>query len=180
MDTLEKRIKALQESMDEVEMPDTQAIWAGVVTLPEKKAPWWRKPFWWIAFGLVLLGAGVSLGYWWSESKHLPAEQIPIAELPEPWRNKALEYQKQVSEQETQMHALLTANTQLPLEAKELEELDRLQQDFMADFQALPKDEKTAARYLHYYEQKIRILELIIKQIQLRKNETEKRRSLDI
>ncbi|MEO0008513.1 MAG: hypothetical protein RJA20_2709 [Bacteroidota bacterium] len=120
------------------------------------------------------------LGYWWNESNHRPSENIQIAELPEPWKNKVLEYQKLASEREHTVRTLLTSSAQLPFETGELEELDRFQQEFMADFQALPKDEKTAARYLHYYEQKIRILELIIKQIQLRKNETEKRPYLEI
>jgi hypothetical protein len=180
MDALEKRIKALQESMDHVEIPDTQAIWTGIVTLPEKRKPLWRSTVGWIIFGVLLLVTGIMLGYWWNESNHRPSENIQIAELPEPWKNKVLEYQKLASEREHTVRTLLTSSAQLPFETGELEELDRFQQEFMADFQALPKDEKTAARYLHYYEQKIRILELIIKQIQLRKNESEKRPSLEI
>jgi hypothetical protein len=180
MDALEKRIKALHESMEHVETPDTQAIWDGVVTQQVKKALWKRPSLWWITLGVLLLVSGILLGYWWNESKHRSSEEVQIAELPEPWHQKVLEYQKHASAQEYKMHALLTNRNAIPLEANELEELDHLQQDFMKDFRALPKDEKTAARYLHYYEQKIRILELIIKQIQLKRNETEKHQSREI
>lgn len=180
MDALEKRIKALQESLQTVETPDTQAIWAGIKTLPEPPKPWWRKPWWWIIGAVALLGAGAGLGIWWNESQHQETEPAVMATLPEAWRLKAVEYQKLVSNQENHLRSLLPEHSEFQIETSELELLDSMQRDFMADFQTLPKDEKTASRYLHYYEQKIRILELIIKEIQLRKNETEKRPSIDI
>lgn len=180
MDAFEKRIHELKDALDQVETPDIQGIWEGIATSQEKKKNWGRSSIWLITLGALLLSVGILLGYWWNESKQQLMEDVQIAKLPEPWHHKVLEYQKRASEQEYFMRTLLTGNTQLPLEALELEELDRMQKDFMADFQALPKNEKTAARYLHYYEQKIRILEMIIKQIQLRKNVTEKRQLLEI
>ncbi|MBL7828196.1 MAG: hypothetical protein JNJ57_16310 [Saprospiraceae bacterium] len=180
MDALEKRIQDLQQALENVEIPDEQAIWSGIKTLPETKRPWWHKPGWWVAFALVLLGTGAGLGYWWNESTHQQREPVLMAELPEPWQQKAADYQKLVSEHELEMRALLTNNSDLPSETAELELLEQMHRDFMSDFQTLPKDEKTASRYLHYYEQKIRILKLIIKEIQLRKNETEKQRTYDI
>lgn len=181
MDALEKRIKALQEPLEAVETPDAQAIWAGIRTLPEQPRPWWRKPWWWVVGAVALLGSGVGLGVWWNESQHQQPAPAAMAEaLPEAWRSKAAAYQQLVSHQENHLRSLLPEQTEFQIETSELELLDSLQRSFMADFQTLPKDEKTAARYLHYYEQKIRILELIIKEIQLRKNETEKHPSIDI
>lgn len=176
MDPLEKRIKELHDELQQVEQPDRLAIWNGIGRRPPLQAQTSRRPAWiWSAAAAVLLLIGAGAGFWWSESRHRHAEIAGINELPPEWQAKVQEYQLLVGRREKSLRQSSPDAFMASDEFRELQVLDSLQQTFLADFEALPKDQRTAERYLHYYEQKMRILELIIKEIEIRKHEEQKR-----
>ncbi len=172
MDPLEKRIKELQDELQQVEQPDRLHIWNGVTRIPlaKKTLPWA-----WTAAIIVLLAVGACLGYWWSQSRTPRIKAADFADLPPEWQAKIRAYQAEVSHQEKVLRVNRPSGSTAADELQELHLLDSLQQTFLADFETLPKDDyRTAERYLHYYEQKIRILELILKEVQIRKHEEER------
>lgn len=181
MDPLENRIKDLQDALQQVEQPDRLAIWAGVSPSPPVKATWVRRlPWRSAAAALALLLAGTSLGYWWNETRHRRLEAARFAELPPEWQAKVQVYQVLVGRQEAALKVNSPRGATAADERRELEVLDSLQAAFLADFETLPKDQRTAERFLRYYEQKNRILELILKEIQIRNHEAEKQAQLHI
>lgn len=176
MDPLEKRIKELHDELQQVEQPDRLAIWNGIVrTPPVEKRPEYRSPWRWAAAAAVLLLIGAGFGYWWSETRHRNTETAGLAYLPPEWQVKVREYQTLVGLREKALQLNRPDAFVASDEFRELQVLDSLQQTFLADFAAMPKDQRSAARYLHYYEQKMRIIELIIKEIEIHKHEEEKR-----
>ena len=172
MDPLEKRIKELQDELQQVEQPDRLHIWNGVTRIPPAKK---TLPWAWAAAAILLLAVGACLGYWWSQSQRPQIKAADFADLPPEWQAKIRECQTQVSHHEKTLRVNRPSGATAADELRELQLLDSLQQRFLADFETLPKDDyRTAERYLHYYEQKIRILELILKEVQIRKHEEER------
>lgn len=166
----------MHEELQQVEQPDRLAIWNGVVrTPPVAKRPEYRRPWRWAAAATVLLLIGAGFGYWWSENRHHNIETAGLTDLPPEWQVKVREYQTLVGRREKFLQTNRPDAFVASAEFRELQVLDSLQQTFLADFAAMPKDQRTAARYLHYYEQKMRIIELIIKEIEIHKHEEEKR-----
>lgn len=176
MDSIEKRIKELHDELQQVEQPDRLSIWNGIVRIPPvEKRPEFRSLWRWAAAATVLLLIGAGFGYWWSENRHRNTETAGVADLPLEWQVKVREYQTLVGYREKALQRSRPGPFVASEEFRELQVLDSLQQTFLADFAAMPKDQRTAARYLHYYEQKMRIIELIIKEIEKHKHEEEKR-----
>lgn len=176
MDPIERRIKDLQNELEQVEQPDRLAIWNGITSAKPVKTGWMQPlPTRWIAAAAIaLLLTGIGLGYWWNENRRHRPDTAVLADLPPQWQAKVREYQILVGRREQAVHVNAPRGAVLADELRELQLLDSLQQVFLADFESMPKDDRTAARCLHYYEQKIRILELILKEIQIRKHEAEK------
>lgn len=174
MDPLENRIRALQEAMESVEQPDKPAIWQGIAR-PEMRAPniSFKARFRWAAAAAVLLLGACTL-FWWQSTRQQRLEAATLAQLPAEWQFKARECQLLVKhyEQKAQLHRRDT--TAIADEIRVLREVNDLQASFLADFETLPKDQRTASRYLRYYEQRIRIMELIFKKIEIQKYEEER------
>ncbi len=166
----------MHDELQQVEQPDRLAIWNGIArTPPVAKRPEYRSPWRWAAAATVLLLIGAGFGFWWSETRHRNIEAAGLADLPPEWQVKVREYQTLVGRREKVLQTNRPDAFVASTEFRELQVLDSLQQTFLADFAAMPKDQRTAARYLHYYEQKMRIIELIIKEIEKSKHEEEKR-----
>ncbi len=181
MDPLEKRIDQLQDALQAVEQPDREAIWKGILLTPTvKNQPFYRQQWkWMVVTGLLILGSSY-LGYWYSETKKSPQKEIDLADLPLEYQIKVRQYQTLVGQKEAILHINRPAGSVAAEELQELQLLDSIQQVFLADFKALPKNERTIQRCLIYYEQKIRILELALKEIQIHKHEKERNTSLQI
>ena len=175
MDNLKKRLETLREELQQVEQPDKLAIWTGIASsLPVKPEKGFRLTRNWLLAAILLLSIGIGLGYWWRKNLSEASPNRGFAELPPVYENQLNQYQELVRQKEASLYVNSPNRASLAREFGELQLLDSLQQAFLSDFEALPKDYRTAQRYLHYYEQKIRILELIIKEIQIKNNEKEK------
>lgn len=175
MDPLEKRISALQDALQKVEQPDRQAIWNSISRPVVVKKHWIKQRWWiWVALAAVFLIIGARLGYWWSQTASAPPEDLALEALSPELQAEVHQYERLVSTKEQVLRVNLPKGAALTADLDELELLDSLHAQFLSDFPALPKDERSAQRYLHYYEQKIRILELLLKEIQLQKNEQER------
>lgn len=172
MDPLEKRFAALQEQFEQVEQPDRQAIWARIQHPAPLKAtrPVWQR----LLAACILLLVGVGIGWWWQQSASATREAAFLASLPPKAQAQIQQYQTLVRHKEMALQTYSAGGAAVPGDLTELQALDSLQQVFWDDVQALPKDEHTAQLYLRYYEQKIRILELVLKEIQIHEHEKER------
>ncbi|MCC6283160.1 MAG: hypothetical protein IT262_21310 [Saprospiraceae bacterium] len=172
MDPIEKRIDALREQFEQVEQPDRDAIWQRIQRpLPlQASRPRWH----WLAAACVLLLVGIGIGLWWPQRPPASGEAAFLAGLPPEWQQQIRQYQDQARHKELVLQTYSSKGTPVPGDIHELQVLDSLQQVFWDDFRALPKDEHTAQLYLRYYEQKIRILELVLKEIQIHEHEKER------
>ncbi len=175
MDPLEQRFKALQEELQGVEQPDQAAIWNKIRQKREKQRGVLIRLSWRRAAAVALILASVGFGYWWGRRGAPPSEASLIAELPSEWRHRVHSSRAVALRREADLRQNRPPNALAADEFRELHLLDSLHRDFMADLQSLPKDQRTAELFLQYYEQKIRILELISKEIQLYHYEEEKR-----
>ena len=172
MDPLEQRIKALQDDLQQVEQPDQLAIWNRIATTRPVKSRRLPPRHWMAAAALVLVGA--CLGYWWHAVQSRPDNTASLADMPPEWQARVQEYQVLIGRKEQALQLNRPRGSTASDEFQELQLLDSLHRAFMADFAALPKDQRTEERLLHYYEQKIRILELILKATQIRQHEEER------
>lgn len=160
--------------MQSVEQPDKLAIWKGVSRREvAPKKPLFRMGARWAAAAAMLL-LWVCAYYGWQNTRQQRMEAAAMAQLPVEWQLKAQEYQLLVKRYEQKM-PLNGQNTEaIADEVQVLREVDDLQASFLDDFATLPKDHRTAARYVRYYEQRIRILELIFKKLEIHKHEEER------
>lgn len=173
--SMEQRIQELRKELEEIEQPDRAAIWGGVQQKMGMKPrrfyqnPWLRAV---AASVAILLIAGA--GWWAHRLLYGYTNDIPLANLSPKWQKEVEQYQQVVNEKEEALHLENIDRNAYGEVLRELESLDSVQAQFKEDFRALPKDEKTIQTLLRYYEQKIRILELLSKEIQIKKNEQER------
>lgn len=177
MDKLEKRIGELRQELDAVEQPDRAKIWAEIQRnqglVPISKARQTMRGFWMgVAASIAVLlvaGAGwMAYQYW-----NLSPNEVAV-NLPPQWEQEQRQYQQLV---ENKMEELRLENIDRDAYRdvlKELEEIEQMQQEFEKELPALPKDDKTIQTLLRYYEQKIRILEILSREIQLKQHEEER------
>lgn len=175
MKELEQRIAALQEELEQVEQPDQAAIWGGVQRRLGRKPRRFYQNQWLQAIAasvaiIVIAGAG-----WWAHRLlYGSSDQLSVTNLSPRWQQEVQQYQQIVDHKERELRLENIDKDAFGEMLKELESLDSVQSEFRQDFQALPKDERTVQTLLRYYEQKIRILELLSKEIQIKKNEQER------
>lgn len=174
MAKFEQRIEAFREELEQIEQPDRAAIWGGVQRkLGVQSRSFYPSP--WARVGaasvIILLIAGAG---WWAYFWFNNAKDVPIANLSPQLQQKVQRYQDLVKNKERELHIDNINKNTFSEVLRELESLDSVQMEFRADFQALPKDERTVQTLLRYYEQKIRILELLSKEIQIKQNEKER------
>ncbi len=171
-DRFRNSIQALRDELDQVEQPDRAALWRRIQ--PQLPAKHRRMPAPAFLYGVAATVLFLLIAGWWvvygnySEAAQLHAK-LPAARRPELDRHFRLLQQKEQELQLTQLDR--TAYRQW---FAELATLDSLHGEYSADFNSLPKDDRTADLVLQHYEQKIRILELFSKEIQLQQHEKER------
>ncbi len=178
MDQLEKRIQALREEMDRVERPDRRTMWEeiqrqqGLTPIKSSRQTWRGFAMGAAASVAVLLIAGVS---WWAYQQMNTKHTAIAVNLPPQWQKEQQEYQQLI---ENKMQSLRLENIDKNAYREvlqELEHLDSMQLLFQQELPALPKDDRTILILMRYYEQKIRILEILSKEIQIQQNEKERK-----
>ncbi|MFN7118688.1 MAG: hypothetical protein ACK4TA_17955 [Saprospiraceae bacterium] len=175
MDKLEQRIAALREELEQVEQPDRAAIWGGVqrkMGTPARR--FYQHPSWRAVAASVAILLIASAGWWAHRLLYGYSEDITLTHLSPEWQKEIKYYQQLVNEKERTLHLENIDRDAFSEVLRELESLDSVQAEFRQDFRALPKDERTVQTLLRYYEQKIRILELLTKEIQIKQNEQER------
>lgn len=174
VDKLEKRIQELRGELESVEQPDRAKIWAevqrqqGLTPINTSKQTMRGFLMGVAASVAVLLVAGAG---WWVYQNAV-TEPTPVAvNLPPQWAQEQQEY-KQLIENKKQELRLENIDRDAYREVlKELEEIEKMQQAFEEELLTLPKDDKTIQTLMRYYEQKIRILEILSKEIQIKQHE---------
>lgn len=175
MDQLERRIWELGEELEQIEQPDQQAIWSGVQQrLGMKPRRFYQNPWLRAIAASVAIILIASAGWWAHRLLYGYSEQIPMTNLSPQLQAEIQQYQQLVDQKERELRLENIDRDAFGEVLLELESLDSVQAEFRQDFQALPKNERTVQTLLRYYEQKIRILELLSKEIQIKKNEQER------
>jgi hypothetical protein len=175
MDALEKRLVELQDELQSVEQPDRQAIWNGisrpVATKPTSALGRIGR---WLAWAFLFLLIGATLGYWLFQKTPEQAGAFALEDLSPASQVELRRYERLAQDKEQAVRVNLPKGATDEGALTELQLLDSLHRQFLSDFPALPKDDRTTQHYLHYYEQKIRILELLLKEIKIQQNEQER------
>lgn len=175
MDKLEQRIQAIRDELEQIEEPDRAAIWGGVQRKIGVRVRLFYQRQWvrtLAASVAILLIAGA--GWWAHLWFYSNADEIQVAGLSPQWQQEVQHYQQLVNNKERELRLENIDKDVFGEVLRELKSLDSVQTEFRADFQALPKNERTVETLLRYYEQKIRILELLSKEIQIKQNEKER------
>ena len=170
MSDFERHIRARRDELDQIEQPDPERIWLGV-RQKQRQRLIYRRGWMAAAAGLLMLIAATSL--WRVRSQANDLSEAYLALSPE--------LQAQIQSRQgdiAQKTAMLEKEAEMPtLKADCYREIDALENDrrrYLEDQVALPPDRRRDETLLLYYEQEIRILDLYLKEITLRKNEKER------
>lgn len=172
MDNLEKHIKEQRALLDSIEQPEMDIIWNGIQGQLEQrpKSGWnitlgryWQMT---IAASICLLVAGtlfIQLNF--KKQEQLPNLASFYPELAE----EEAKYQQLISDKETEIN--LTKIDQLEYQHifTELKLLETFHKESLIDFTSDVPNEQIVQVLIRYYEQKIRILERLSKEIEKRK-----------
>lgn len=176
MDKLERQIQNLREELDGVEQPDREAIWAGMQARMKPEArvvSFYQRPF--VAMVAASIAVVLIAGAGWFAHSIFGGSETAdeLAYAPE-FKVMEEHYEQLIADKK---QALRLENIDKDAYAevlKELEEVEQMQQQYKEELSSLPKDERSVQTLLRMYEQKIRILEILSKEIQIKKNEKER------
>jgi len=175
MDNFEKRIQDMREALDHVEQADREAIWAGVQERMKPQArvvPFYQRRFVRViaASMLIVLIAGAG---WFAHSIFGGAQSQGVAYSPE-LQAMERQYQQLIEYKKKELRLENIDKDAYREVLAELEEVERQQEQYKQDWSKLPQDERNIQTLMRMYEQKIRILEILAKEIQIQKNEKDR------
>lgn len=169
MNNLEDFIKNNQSDFKEVESPSIERMWKGVQDdLKGKKEPsvfTIRKTHFFAIAASILLLIGFLSGSLWQRSNSTPTPNS-LADLSPELAKKEAEFQKLIAQKEAEIGL-----NQLGKEAfqdifEELELLENIHKEYQKDIPSYGQNDQLIETLIKYYEQKIRILERLSKEIE--------------
>ena len=172
MSPLEKNIKENRSELDHIEMPDTIRIWKGIQNeLKEGKSPptngwglsigkYWK---WSIAASVCLLVVAYFL-FW--QMPPSSSEDIDLASYYPELAAQQDEFVQQIKQKEAEVNIGKLDKSSFADIFTELEMLDNIHQGTLQDVPKYIDNEQMVRTLIRYYEQKIRILERLSKEVE--------------
>ena len=180
MESLEKNIRENRNELDKIEMLDTSRIWQGIQQeLQQEKT-------------LSPSGWNISIGkYWqWSIAASIcllivayfvlqptltkPTETIDLASFYPELADQQDEYVQLIKQKEAEINLSDLDKASFAEIFRELEMLDNIHQETLQDVPKYIDNEQLVRTLIRYYEQKIRILERLSKEVEKQQYDEEK------
>lgn len=181
MGQLEKNIRENRRELDRIEMPDTGRIWRGIrgdlQQEPPKKNNGWKLSVgrywqWSIAASICLI---IVAGLWWyNGSASAASGQVDLARYYPELAEQKEEYVRMIKQKEAEVNIQNIDPDNFADIFKELEMLDDIHQQTLGDVPKYIDNEQLVRTLIRYYEQKIRILERLSKEVAKQKYHEEK------
>lgn len=172
MSPLEKNIKKNRSELDHIEEPDTRRIWKGIQNeLMEEKSPhkngwnlsigkYWQ---WSMAASVCLLIVAYFL-FW--QMPPSSSEDIDLASYYPELAKQQDEFVQQIKQKEAEVNIDQLDKNSFTDIFKELEMLDNIHQETLEDVPKYIDNEQMVRTLIRYYEQKIRILERLSREVE--------------
>lgn len=173
MDNLEKRIQEMREALDHVEQPDREAIWAGVQQQMQPQTrviPFYKRRWVQVVAASVIIALIAGAGWFAHDILGGASRDANLAFSPE-FQAMEKQYQLLIKHKKEELRLENIDKDAYREVLQELEEIERMQEQYKEELSSLPQDERNIQTLLRMYEQKIRILEILNKEIQIQKNE---------
>ena len=187
MDHLKKHIERNRPKLDRIEPPNMEKIWAGIQSdltsesiisegnfTPPKKSEQLivvaKKPrrftLWAVtAAASVALFVGVGLGYW-MQPNNVEVESFNLANYAPELVEKAADYQQLVDAKMSEINFQNIDTLAFSEILQELKEIDGEYQNWTKDVPQYVHEQELLEFLQRHYEQKIRILEILSKEIE--------------
>ncbi|MEM1321939.1 MAG: hypothetical protein AAGG75_16885 [Bacteroidota bacterium] len=174
MDAFEKHIRQNREELDRIEQPDADRLWQAIQSEgpPPPPPPQQGGSRNWL-WGLLLLITGLGIGYLLRPQLPPVPEQEPI-ELPRALLEEEQNYQQLVRQKMEAINFAAINPTEYQEIFEELQLLEQSQEELKKDLPQFGHHERLIHTLMRYYERKIRILEILSKEIE-KKEHHEKR-----
>ncbi len=174
MDLFEKHIRDHRDELDRIEKPDANNIWDGIQKgmqpePPPKQPNWYRRLLW----GAIILALGWSIGYFLQPKAEVEPE-VEAIEAPRALLEQEQNYQLMVRQKMEALNFEAIDREEYKEIFDELELLEHIQLESRNDIPSHGYQEKLIQTLMRYYERKIRILEILSKEIE-KKEHHEKR-----
>lgn len=192
MDQLEKYIKAHQSELDRIEPVDSDALWerirqpeAKIRPLAPKPASGWQfqvgRNWLMMAAATVALLIGVSI--WLVQSPQTHAQTTATLSVEDYYpeiADEEMAFRRTIARREAKL-GLDKLNRQQFIDIfNELDELEKIHKQQMADLPEMFNNEEWVNTLMRYYEQKLRILERLAREIDKEQQREERSRARSI
>jgi hypothetical protein len=180
MSSFEKNIKENRSELDRIEMPDTNRIWRGIQQEMKGEAntspngwsisigKYWQ---WSIAASVCLLIAAYFI---FRPVPHEASQQVDLASYYPELADQQDEYVQLIQQKESEMNIGKLDKASFADIFKELEMLDNIHQETLEDVPKYIDNEQLVRTLIRYYEQKIKILERLSKEVAKQQYDEEK------
>lgn len=169
MDHFEQRIGAIRNELNQIEQPDHQLIWNRMQQQRRKRTT--RRN--WLAAAAAVAVLLISATLIREKLNHSP-EIAALTHLSLEQRAEIVRCRQLIDEKERIIATAVKDGENYAEWQNELKTLEADQERFISDLATLPKDERYAETLVRFYMQKVRILELFIKKIDIQNNEKER------
>lgn len=169
MDHFEQRIGAIRNELNQIEQPDHQLIWNRLQQQRRRRSA--RRNWWAAAAAVAVLLISATLI---REKLHQSPEIAALTLLSLEQRETIVHCRQVIAEKERIIKAATQGSDNYAEWEHELETLEADQKRFISDLATLPKDERYAETLVRFYVQKVRILELFTKKIDIQSDEKER------
>jgi len=169
MDHFDKRISEIREDLNRIERPDHQLIWNRLQQQRRKRTT--RRN--WLAAAAAVAVLLISATLIREKLNHSP-EIAALTLLSLEQRAEIVRCRQLIDEKERIIATAVKDGENYAEWQHELKTLETDQERFIRDLATLPKDERYAETLVRFYVQKVRILELFIKKIDIQSDEKER------
>jgi len=169
---IEEYVYKQRKAMD-IEEPDDQLVWEGI-NMEMTRGKRIRMQVMRYAAAMLVLIAGGYLIFSLTLKENEPARNISLADISEELASQESIFQLTIDQKLNEIQTYQVDHEKYARFYKELQLLDELQEEYIADLQEVGNSPRLIKAMLNYYELKIRILEKLLMEIEKHENHENK------
>ena len=173
MSFFEKKIQDQRSELDDIESFDSQKIWQGIEQElhPPKSFSFSKGKALLIAF--LILSLGLLIGYFLQPAEPI-APSAPRASIPQELQEQEASYNQVIQAKMQELDFKQLDKEKFKDIFLELDLLEQIHQEYKADIPEYGYQDELVKTLIKYYERKIRILEILSKEIEKREHHDER------